>query len=195
MARNDDPIQVFLSYFEKAKSLELPYYDAMTLATATREGKPSARVVLFKGIIEQEGITFYTNYQSRKGKELLENPQAACVFYWPKIECQIRFEGQVKKLSDEESNVYWKTRPRDSQLGGVVSQQSQPLKNRFMFLKEFLLLKFKLIGKEVARPQHWGGYALTPNMAEVWLGKPHRLHRRFSYRKDAAGWYQQELYP
>jgi pyridoxamine 5'-phosphate oxidase len=169
--------------------------NAMTLATADKEGRPSARVVLLKGV-DERGFVFHTNYDSRKSQELTENPQAALVFYWSEQERQVCVAGEVSKLPTAESNAYFKTRPRGSQLGAWVSNQSSVIPDRAALEKKWQELEQRYEGKEVTRPVNWGGYVLRPKRIEFWQGRPNRLHDRFRYTKrEDGGWEIERLSP
>jgi pyridoxamine 5'-phosphate oxidase len=158
----------------------------MTLATATAQGKPSARLVLLKHADEQ-GFVFYTNYNSQKAKELAENPFAALVFFWPPHERQVRLEGEVSKTSALESDEYFSTRPRESQLGALASPQSEVIADREYLERRFAELERQYEGREVERPEHWGGFRLQPTRIEFWKGRPGRLHDRLLYERQADG--------
>ncbi|EKS07124.1 pyridoxamine 5'-phosphate oxidase [Leptospira santarosai] len=179
----DDPISFFQKWFEEAVLSEVLEVNAMTLATATKEGKPNARIVLLKGIVEGSFI-FYTNYESKKGRELEGNPRVCLVFFWPELERQVRIEGYVTKVSREESNVYFHSRPRGSQIGAVVSPQSSEIPNRKFLEKRFEEFSKRFEGKEVDLPDHWGGYAVRPDRIEFWQGRSSRLHDRIVFEKD-----------
>ncbi|EMO64072.1 pyridoxamine 5'-phosphate oxidase [Leptospira borgpetersenii serovar Pomona str. 200901868] len=179
----DDPISFFQKWFEEAVLSEVLEVNAMTLATATKDGKPNARIVLLKEILE-DSFVFYTNYESKKGRELEENPRACLVFFWPELERQVRIEGGVKKVSREESNVYFHSRPRGSQIGAVVSPQSYEIPNRKFLEERFEEFSKLYEGKEVDLPNHWGGYAVHPNRIEFWQGRSNRLHDRIVFEKD-----------
>jgi|ERR1043166_2145775 pyridoxamine 5'-phosphate oxidase len=169
--------------------------NAMTLATADKQGRPSARVVLLKGV-DERGFVFHTNYESRKSQELTDNPHAALVFYWSEQERQVCVAGEVSKLPEAESDAYFKTRPRGSQLGAWVSNQSSVIPNRAALEKKWQELETKYAGKEVPRPDNWGGYVLRPNRIEFWQGRPNRLHDRFRYTKRTdGGWDIERLSP
>jgi pyridoxamine 5'-phosphate oxidase len=168
--------------------------NAMTLATATPEGLPSARIVLLKGF-DERGFTFFSNYDSRKGRELAENPTAALVFFWVQLERQVRIEGQVERVTDQESDAYHASRPRGSQLGAWTSWQSEVIAGREV-LEERLHEFTERFGEgPVPRPPHWGGYRLVPEVIEFWQSRPNRLHDRLRYRKTAGGWIIERLSP
>lgn len=169
--------------------------NAMTLATVDKEGRPSARVVLLKGI-DERGFTFYTNYNSRKGQELSENPEAALVFYWAGLERQVIVAGTVAKLPPGESDAYFKSRPRGSQIAAWASDQSQPVTERKALELRWAHFERQHAGSEVPRPPHWGGYVLSPRRMEFWQGRPNRLHDRFCYSRQAKGqWALERLAP
>ena len=181
-----DPLQLFQRWLDDAKATGMRLPEAVTLATATPDGKPSARLVLLKGA-DKRGFVFYTNYQSRKARELDANPQAALVFYWPQLERQVRVEGQVERTSAEESDAYFKTRPRESQIGAVASPQSEVIASRAELQKKADELEKFYEGREVERPTHWGGYRLQPERIEFWKGRPGRLHDRIVYEQQLDG--------
>lgn len=169
--------------------------NAVTLATADKEGKPSARIVLLKGV-DERGFIFFSNYESRKGRELAANPHAALVFYWPDQERQVCVAGEVKKISREESEAYFKTRPRGSRLGAWASKQSEAVESRAMLERRWEEVEAKFHGQEIPMPLYWGGYVLAPARMEFWQGRPRRLHDRFIYRKQPEGsWSVERLCP
>lgn len=165
------PFIQFQKWFEQALNAQLPEPNAMTLATATHDGKPSARIVLLKGFDEQ-GFVFYTNYQSHKGQELADNPQAALVFLWAELERQVRIEGRVEKVSDKESDEYFHSRPFNSRLGAWASEQSQVIDSREVLELRLQELKTKYENQDVPRPPHWGGLSTAPNQNRVLAGTP-----------------------
>lgn len=189
-----DPILQFNRWMTDAVESGIPEPNAMVLATATPDGKPSARTVLLKEVNE-EGFVFFTNYESRKGRELTANPFAAIVFDWHEIERQIRIEGQVEKLSPEESDAYFDSRPRLSKLGTLASPQSNLLKDRSELDERFLQFAKKFQGKPIPRPQNWGGFLVRPTLIEFWQGRPNRLHDRLAYFKTESGWIMRRLAP
>jgi len=169
--------------------------NAMTLATADRQGRPSARVVLLKGL-DERGFVFFTNYNSRKGRELEDNPEAALVFYWPEQERQVCVAGRVSKVPPEESQAYFRSRPRGSQIGAWASDQSSPLKDRTELEQKWQQCEQRFPGSEIPCPAHWGGYVLSPNRMEFWQGRPNRLHDRFRYTRQSDGsWTIERLSP
>jgi pyridoxamine 5'-phosphate oxidase len=169
--------------------------NAMTLATADKEGRPSARVVLLKGL-DQRGFIFFTNYDSRKGHELAENPRAALVFYWAGLERQVCVAGEVTVLPPAESEAYFKTRPRGSRLAAWASKQSEIIKDRAQLEEKWRQLEAQFPGEDIPKPPYWGGYILTPIRFEFWQGRPSRLHDRFRYSKQKdATWLIERLAP
>lgn len=184
-----DPVRQFAGWFEQAVSSGLPEPNAMTLATADAAGRPSARVVLLKGL-EPEGFVFFTNYRSRKGRELADNPRAALVFFWMELERQVRIEGQVDRISDQASTAYFQSRPVGSQIGAWASPQSEAIPDRQYLEKRVSDLFLQYPGDEaLPRPEHWGGYILVPDRIEFWQGREDRLHDRFEYQRlDDGRW-------
>lgn len=166
----------------------------MTLATCTSKGKPSARIVLYKGL-DSKGLRFFTNYQSRKSRELLDNPYAALVFYWHNLDKQIRIEGKVQKLPESDSDEYWNSRPRESQIGGIASLQSKPLANRKLLETKIDQLEKKWEGTPIPRPKNWGGFNLIPSAFEFWILGDHRIHDRYLYKRSGKTWKSNILYP
>lgn len=190
-----DPIAQFAAWFSEALDSRLREPNAMTLATATRDGYPSARTVLLKGF-DNEGFVFYTNYESRKGSELLENPRAALLFTWLELERQIRIEGPVEKVSEPESLRYFQSRPKGSQIGAWASPQSRVIPNRELLEKNVADLMRQYAGAEtLPRPPYWGGYRIKPVRIEFWQGRESRLHDRIRYVLGDPGWTMERLAP
>lgn len=189
----DNPRTQFSHWFVEAQKVLLEP-NAMALATATLDGKPSNRMVLFKGW-DAKGLLFFTNYQSRKARELKENPHAAATFYWDILERQVCIEGMVEKVTQEISDDYFANRPRQSQLSSWASQQDAPLQERSILIEKFEYYAKQFEGQNVPRPPHWGGYRLLPQRIEFWQGRESRLHDRFLYIKNAQGWSITRLSP
>lgn len=190
-----DPFKLFRRWFDEAIASGSRLPDAMTLATATKEGKPSARMVLLKQVDEQ-GFVFYTNYNSRKARELDQNPYAALVSYWVGLDRQVRVEGTVERVSSAESDEYFRTRPRESQLGAIASPQSDVIENREFLEQRFRDFEEMYRERTVARPAHWGGYRLKPELIEFWQNRSGRLHDRILYERGADGsWTIKRLAP
>lgn len=189
-----DPIAAFQEAFERAKKREPVEATAVVLATADASGQPSARVVLLK-LVDARGFGFFTNYLSRKARQLEENPKAALCVYWESIEQQIRVEGRVERISDEESDAYFASRPRMSQIGAWASRQSEPLDTRARLLGRVAKYEAKYLGRTIPRPHFWGGYRLVPERIEFWWNQLHRLHDRVAYVRDGDGWRRERLYP
>ena len=189
-----DPIEQFRRWFDAALDAGLHEPNAMTVATATRDGSPSARVVLLKGF-DSRGFVFYTNYEGRKGRELEENPRAALLFYWGELERQVRIEGTVSRVSEEESDAYYASRPRGSRLGAWASEQSRTVEGRKVLEERIADLEAEYEGREVPRPPFWGGYRVGPEVVEFWQGRENRLHDRIVYRRDDGGWKFERLQP
>ena len=190
-----DPLVQFKHWFEMAQVAGLSEPNAMTLATSTREGKPSARMVLLKSY-DENGFVFFTNYTSRKGKELSRNPSAALVFWWDLLERQVRIEGKVQKITIQESDVYFASRPRGSQLATCVSRQSEVIRSRDLLEKEWQELSEKYRSGKIPKPPEWGGFRLIPVVFEFWQGRAHRLHDRlrFTLQKN-RNWKIERLSP
>lgn len=189
------PIDQFSLWFDQALHCNLLDPNAMILSTVDNNGYPSSRVVLLKGY-EREGFTFFTNYTSRKGRDLEENPNASIVFYWAELERQVRIEGKVQKLSREISEEYFHSRPFESQIGAWASQQSTVLKSRDELEKVHEILASKFKGGKVPLPDFWGGFKLRPTRIEFWQGRPNRLHDRMLYRKvEEDDWIIERLAP
>lgn len=189
-----DPIAAFREAFERARKREPVEATAVVLATATPEGRPSARVVLLKGV-DETGFVFYTNFGSRKAREMEANPRAALCVYWESIEQQVRVEGRVERTSAEESDAYWATRSRSSQIGAWASRQSEPLDSRARLLGRAAQAEARFLGRAVPRPPFWGGYRLVPDRIEFWWNQLHRLHDRVAYTREGDRWETERLYP
>ena len=194
MSQDPDPIARFLAVYERAKKKDPGDPDRVALATADTEGRPSLRMVLLRGV-DERGFVFYTNYGSRKARELDANPVAALCFYWEVIKEQVRVEGTVERISEEESDVYFATRHRGSQLAAWASKQSEPLESWAKLVAAYLKRKVEFAGRDVPRPDFWGGYRLRPGRIEFWSHKSHRMHDRIAYVRDGDGWRTERLYP
>jgi pyridoxamine 5'-phosphate oxidase len=182
-----DPIARFIELLERAKGTPaIAEPTGMTLSTVGADGRPSARIVLLKGI-DGDGLVFYTNTRSRKGREIAARPEVALTFWWQPLDSQVRFEGPARPVSPAEADAYFKTRPRVSQLGAWASDQSAPLRSREELESRYAELERKYEGKEVPRPQHWSGYRMTPLEVEFWRNRPGRLHERELYTRAALG--------
>ena len=190
-----DPFRQFEKWFQEAEAAKIPEPNAMTLATATREGRPSARTVLLKGL-DGRGFVFYSNYESRKGRELDANPQVTLVFPWVAIERQVLIEGTATKVAREESEAYFHSRPRASQLGAWVAQQSAVIAGRAVLEDTMKALEKKYAGQEVPLPANWGGWRVAPETVEFWQGRRSRLHDRLRFRREKdGGWSVERLAP
>lgn len=190
-----NPFKQFQVWFDQALAAQLPEPNAMTVATVTKSGKPRARIVLLKGF-DERGFVFYTNYHSHKGQELADNPQAAIAFWWAELERQVRIEGRVLKVSDQESDEYFHSRPFNSRLGAWASEQSQVIENRQVLEQRWQELKTKYENQDIPRPPHWGGFRVVPTEIEFWQGRPSRLHDRLLYTlKDDDRWQIDRLSP
>ncbi|HSL00577.1 MAG TPA: pyridoxamine 5'-phosphate oxidase [Rubrobacteraceae bacterium] len=190
-----DPIEQFRRWFDEALGAGLHEPNAMTFATATPGGRPSARVVLLKGF-DERGFVFYTNYEGRKAREIEANPNCALVFYWGDLERQVRVEGRVGRVPDKESDAYFASRPRGSQLGAWVSEQSRPAKSREILEERLCAVENEYEGREIPRPPFWGGYRVEPEVVEFWQGRENRLHDRLVYRRsEGGGWRRERLQP
>ena len=181
-----NPLKLFHHWLDEAMATGMHLPEAMTLATATADGKPSARLLLLKQA-DQGGFVFYTNYNSKKAGDLDANPFAALVFYWPQLERQVRVEGRVERISEAESDEYFKTRPRESQIGAHASPQSDVIPSRAMLQQRVEELEKLYLDRDIDRPAHWGGYRLLPERIEFWKGRPGRLHDRILYERQANG--------
>ena len=188
-----DPFKQFEKWFQDVLNSGFLEPNAMTLATASKAGKPSARVVLLKGI-HDGGFVFYTNYKSKKGKDIEDNPYGSILFYWDRLERQVRIEGKIEKVSQQESEEYFNTRPYKSRVGAWASKQSTVIESRSAIVREFLkfMMKFK---SHVPLPDVWGGYRLIPDSFEFWQGRPNRLHDRVRFTKNKSVWKIERLAP
>jgi pyridoxamine 5'-phosphate oxidase len=189
-----DPIRQFQVWLNDAIAAKLPLAEAMTLATATPDGKPSARMVLLKQV-DHDGFVFFTNYTSPKAEELDANPYAALVFYWAQLDRQVRVEGSVTKTSAQESRDYFRTRPRESQIGAWASSQSQAIGSRDILEQRAQELEAMYRDREIDCPEYWGGYRLQPERIEFWKSRVGRLHDRILYQRDSSGWTITRLAP
>lgn len=190
----DDPIAMFGDWFEQAKQVGIVLPESLTIATASKTGMPSARVVLLKSF-DQSGFTFFTNYNSRKGKELTENPQAAMVFHWNILQRQVRIEGTIERVSEAESLEYFHSRARGSQIGAWASYQSSEIDSREVLADKVKELEAKYKGQDIPLPPFWGGFKLVPTHMELWQGRADRLHDRYYFTKTNDGWQRSRLAP
>lgn len=192
---DSNPISQFKKWWDEALNSEIIEPNAMTLATSSQDGLPSARIVLLKDFSEK-GFVFFTNYESYKGQQMAENPKACLVFFWKEIERQVRITGLVSKISTRESDEYFNTRPESSRIGAWVSPQSRVIESREWLDQQFNTLVSKMEGSAIQRPQYWGGYIVNPVMIEFWQGRPSRLHDRIQYSIEEDGsWKIERLSP
>ena len=189
-----DPLELFAVWFAEAKTGEPNDPDAMALASVGEDGMPSVRMVLLKGA-DQRGFVFYTNFESRKGRQLLARPKAAALFHWKSLRRQVRIEGEVGPVGDEEADAYFATRPKDSQIGAWASDQSRPLAGRFELEKRIASFAAKYALGDVPRPPHWSGFRIVPQRIEFWREGAFRLHDRLVYHRESEGWRTERLYP
>jgi pyridoxamine 5'-phosphate oxidase len=190
----DNPIEQYAKWFEEAVGSQVPDPKAMTLSTVNRHGVPSSRVVYTRGL-KKNGLVFYTNYNSQKGIELTENPHASINIFWSELERQMRINGVVEKLSEKESDQYFASRPRESQIGAWASDQSAQLADRAELEEKVKYYEKEFEGKEVPRPKNWGGYIFEPYYFEFWQGRPSRLHDRIAYELIDGSWSKKRLSP
>jgi len=190
----DDPHALFDAWFAEARAAEPNDPEAMALATADAQGRPSVRMVLLKGH-DERGFAFYTNSESRKGCEIAANPRAALLFHWKALRRQVRIEGRIEPTSDAEADGYFATRSRDARLGAWASDQSRPLENRAAFEARYAQAVAEHEGRDVARPAYWRGYRVVPDRIEFWTDRPHRLHERRLFTLGEYGWAEGLLYP
>ncbi len=190
-----DPVRQFRRWFREAAKAGIAMPEAVALATATHDGRPSVRMVLLKGF-DRKGFVFFTNYRSRKGRELIDNPRAELAFWWGPMERQVRIEGRVERISAKESDAYFRSRPRDSRIGAHVSQQSEVIASREVLERAMAALVAQFEGKRIPRPPHWGGFRLIPELVEFWQGREARLHDRIRYERGRGNsWTIQRLAP
>ena len=192
-----DPIERFRTVYARAEKIDrsiIPEPNAMSLGTIEEGGQPSVRIVLLKGF-DERGFVFYTNYEGRKGRELLAHPRAALCFYWAPLDIQVRIEGTVTKVADEEADAYFASRERRSQVGAWASRQSRPLESPTALDERFAMYEKEFEGREVPRPSFWSGFRVAPERIEFWKGKANRLHERHLYTRDGNGWKIETLYP
>lgn len=191
----EDPLHLLEQWLSEAVDLKVNEPTAMLVATATCEGRPSMRTVLLKELVSGE-LVFYSNYDSRKGEQIEQNPHVACTFLWHELERQIHVEGEIRRVSSEESDAYFAQRPYKSRVGARISPQSRPIPNREYLIGLFVSESLKYVGRDVPRPNSWGGWAVKPSRIEFWQGRDSRLHDRFVYRLDDTGnWIVERVAP
>ena len=189
-----DPIDALRAWLDEARAAGVVFPEAAALGTADAEGRPAVRHVLVKGV-DDGGLAFYTNRESRKGRNLAENPNAAIALYWRELDRQVTVAGPVTPMGDEESFAYFRTRPREARIGAWASQQSRPVRSREALDAAFAEIDARFPGDDIPLPPHWGGYRLEPLTLEFWKGREHRLHDRFRYTRDGADWRLERLWP
>ena len=190
----ESPVEMFRIWFDQVEGMHPFESTAMTLSTTNKDGKPSSRIVLLKAY-DEDGFVFYTNYESRKGREIEENPYGSLNFYWPSQERQVRINGKLRKVSRSRSDKYFHSRPLRSQIAAVASNQSGTIENRDALKKKFDELEKEFEGKDVPLPENWGGYRLEHRSAEFWQGRRDRMHDRFVYTKNGTIWQIERLAP
>lgn len=190
----DDPLPLFSRWLDEAIAAKISEPNAMALATATTSGRPSVRIVLLKAL-DRSGIVFFTNYDSRKGSELETNPVASAVMLWHPLQRQIRVEGRVSRVTPDESDAYFASRPRGSQIGAAASPQSSPVAGRSDLEARFEMVEGHFAGRDVERPEHWGGYRIALHSIEFWQGRANRMHDRLRFDQTAGGWSRERLAP
>lgn len=192
---NDDPVEQFAKWWDDAIESKIDEVNAMTLSTVNEEGKPSARIVLLKGF-DKNGFIFFTNYNSHKGDHLKHCPYVSLVFFWKELERQVKIEGEVIKVSEAESDIYFNSRPRESRIGAWASPQSKVIENRSILEDNLLKYQQQFTDENIPRPSHWGGYLVKPTLLEFWQGRPSRLHDRILYTlQNNGGWTIERLAP
>ncbi|HSA58966.1 MAG TPA: pyridoxamine 5'-phosphate oxidase [bacterium] len=189
-----DPIRQFKLWFDEASAAGVPLPEAFCLSTVSPDGLPEGRMILLKEA-DASGFVFYTNLESPKAHALAKRPQAALTFYWEPLRRQVRIQGRTERVSDAEADAYFRTRPRESQIGAWASFQSTPLDSRETLEKRFGEFSEKYEGRDVPRPAHWSGYRVVPDAVEFWIERPNRLHDRFLYTRTGGGWSMKRLYP
>lgn len=190
----NDPVIFFTGWLNEAINSGVQEPTAMAVSSVSKDGKPSSRIVLLKGV-EDGKFKFFTNYSSRKGQELDGNPNMAMLFFWPELERQVRIEGKVKKISSDESDIYFNSRPLESRIGAITSPQSKVISGREELEELYSQTAGSIVPDEIKRPEYWGGYSLNPEFAEFWQGRPGRLHDRIRFRKDRNTWIIERLAP